>query len=503
MKDQEKKSETPQLTQSLPDNIELFKNVFKNDASIIFREFENIYVKSFRSCMIFFDGMLNEDTANQSILFPIMNADIKQREHNGTILDTLKNKIICTDKIEKTEKFDDLILAMFDGDAVLLVENSSEALIIGCKGWQERSIEEPGLERVLRGPKEGFTESLITNMTLLRRRLKTPDLKFKFKELGVRSKTKISLCYIDSLINDDILRELESRLDHINIDGVFSSNAVEELIKDSPLSPLKTIGNTERPDVVAAKLLEGRIAVIVDGTPSALTLPYVYMEYFQAADDYYTSFYFATINRFLRCLGEFITTSIPAIYVALITFHQEMIPNELMISIAASRKEVPFPSIIEALALLLVFEIIREASIRMPSPMGQSVSIVGALILGQAAIDARLFSAPMVIISAVAGITGLLNIKLKGASIILRLILLLLSAIMGLYGYIFGVTGALIYLFSMRSFGVPYMLNYGSFHPEDLKDTFVRAPWWYMTFRTKQLAAKNMIRQNTAEMSRK
>jgi spore germination protein KA len=246
---------------------------------------------------------------------------------------------------------------------------------------------------------------------------------------------------------------------------------------------------------VAAKLLEGRIAVAVDGTPSTLTLPYVYLEYFQTAEDYYDSYWYSSINRIIRWLGEFFTSSIPAIYIAVMTYHQEMIPTPLLLSITAARQNVPFPTIVEAIILLFIFEVIREASIRMPTPMGQSVSIVGALILGQAAIEARLFSAPMVIIVAATGISGLLTIKLKGASIVIRLALMLLAAFMGLYGYIFGVTGALIYMFSLRSFGVPYMLEYGSINPTDLKDTFIRAPWWYMSFRPKQMAAKNIIRQ--------
>jgi spore germination protein KA len=233
----------------------------------------------------------------------------------------------------------------------------------------------------------------------------------------------------------------------------------------------------------------------VDGSPDVLTLPFVFIEYFQVAEDYYIDYYFASLNRLVRCLGEFFTTSIPAIYLAIITYHQEMIPSPLLLSISSARQGVPFPSIVEAIVLLFTFEVIREAGIRMPSPLGQSVSIVGALILGQAAVEARIFSAPMVIIEAATGITGLLTLKLKGASIIIRLVLLLLAAFMGLYGYIFGVIGFLILLFSMRSFGVPYMLEFGSINPVDLKDTFIRAPWWYMNFRTKQMAAKNIIRQ--------
>ncbi len=487
------------LNNSLEENLAFFKAVFQNDDSVVYREIENTN-GSLHACLIYISAMVNVDIINKDVICPIMNSDLEALENDEDILDTLSNKVICTNRIEKKGSVDELLLALFSGDVIILVEGSGEALQIACKGWQTRALEEPSLEKVLRGPKEGFTESIMDNLALIRRRLKTPDLKFKFKELGVRSKTSICLCYIESLVNNEILQELESRLDKIEIDGVVSSGYIEELIRDHPMSPYKTIGNTERPDVVAAKLLEGRIAVAVDGTPSTLTLPYVYLEYFQTAEDYYDSYWFSSINRIIRWLGEFFTSSIPAIYIALITYHQEMIPTPLLLSITSARQGVPFPTIVESIILLFIFEVIREASIRMPTPMGQSVSIVGALILGQAAIEARLFSAPMVIIVAATGISGLLTIKLKGASIVIRLALMLLSAFMGLYGYIFGVTGAFIYMFSMRSFGVPYMLEYGSLNPVDLKDTFVRAPWWYMNLRPKMIAAKNVIRQKTSKV---
>lgn len=487
------------LKKSLNENIAVFKAVFQNDNSVVYREIENANA-GLHACLVYIDGMVNIDVMNKDIICPIMNSKLEALENDANALDTLRNKVICANRIERKGVIDELLLALFNGDVIILVDGSDESLQVNCKGWQTRALEEPSLEKVLRGPKEGFTESIMDNLALIRRRLKTPDLKFKFKETGVRSKTKICLCYIETLVSDEILQELENRLERIDIDGVVSSGHIEELIKDHPMSPFKTIGNTERPDVVAAKLLEGRIAIVVDGTPSTLTLPYVFMEYFQSAEDYYDNYWFSSINRLIRCLGEYFTSSIPAVYVALITYHHEMIPTPLLLSIIASRQNVPFPTIVEAIVLLFVFEVIREASIRMPAPMGQSVSIVGALILGQAAVEARVFSAPMVIIVAATGITGLLTIKLKGASIIIRLGLLLLASFMGLYGYIFGVTGALIYLFSMRSFGVPYMLEYGSINPNDLKDTFIRAPWWYMDLRPKQLAAKNVIRQKTSKI---
>lgn len=488
-----------QLSKSLNDNVAAFRKIFGSDDTIVYRDIENAYSSDFRACVIYIDGMIDTDITNKNIIQPIMNSELKIRQIDDDLLDKLKSKVISTNQIKKTGNIDDLVFALFNGDVLLLVDRFNEALQIGCKGWETRAIEEPGMEKVLRGPKEGFTESLITNLSLIRRKLKTTDLKFKFREIGVRSKTKVCICYIETIASNEIIRELEKRLDDINIDGVIETGYIEELIKDCPLSPFKTIGNTERPDVVAGKLLEGRIALILDGTPSALTLPYVFIEYFQTAEDYFDNFYFSSINRIVRYLGEFFTTSIPPIYISLITYHQEMIPTPLLLSITASRQGVPFPTIVEAIILLFIFEMIREASIRMPSTMGQSVGIVGALILGQAAIEAKLFSAPMVVVIAATGISGLINLKLKGANIVIRLFLTLLSGIMGLYGYIFGVIACFIYMYSMRSFGIPYMLEIGSINPVDLKDTAIRAPWFYMKMRPKTISAKNIIRQKVSK----
>ncbi|MCX7773968.1 MAG: spore germination protein, partial [Clostridia bacterium] len=257
-----------------------------------------------------------------------------------------------------------------------------------------------------------------------------------------------------------------------------------------------TIGFTERPDVVAAKLLEGRIAVMVDGSPVVLTLPFLFHEYLQSSEDYYNSFYFTSINRLLRIIGLIITVSAPAVYVAILTYHQEIIPTPLLLSISAARQGIPFPTIIEVLLMLLFFEIMRETGIRMPTAIGQALSIVGALVLGQASVEAKFFSAPVVIVVALTGITGLILPKMKGAIITIRILLLIVSSFIGLYGYVFGITCVLLLLCSMRSFGVPYLMDLTSLNPEDMKDTAIRAPIWFMKSRS-DMIARNRVRLKT------
>lgn len=481
------------LSKSLENNIETIKEIFNNDDTLIIRQFENQYNSRLKYCIFFIDGMVNTEIINENIIAPIVTNSTIKSGHK--IIHTLQYQIIISNQILKTNSFVKLIEAIINGDTILFVDGSSEALIINTKGWKTRAIEEPPSEKVLKGPREGLTESVIVNLSMIRRKVSSNNLKFKFVVLGKETRTKACICYVEEITNEKILDELYKRLNSFDIDGALGTNYIQEFIKDEPLSPFKTIGSTERPDVVAAKLLEGRIAIVLNGTPVAITLPYLFIEYFQANEDYYLNFYFGSIGRLLRILGFIITTSVPAVYLAFITFHQELIPTQLLLSISAARKGVPFPTVVELIGLLTVFEILREAGTRMPAYIGQALSIVGALVLGQAAVQARFVSAPIVIIVAMSGITGLMIPAISGISIIARTILLLLSSALGLYGYVFGMLGIGIHLFSMRSFGVPYMSNVTSMKLQDLKDTFIRAPWWYMEYRPKFIASKNLRRK--------
>lgn len=309
--------------------------------------------------------------------------------------------------------------------------------------------------------------------------------------MGEETRTKICVCYMKGIANEKILQELNKRLDDIQIDGILDSGYIQEMVRDSPYTPFKTVGSTERPDVVAAKLLEGRIAIIVDGSPVALTVPFIFIEYFQANDDYYMNYFFSSISRILRILGFVFSISIPAVYVAVVTYHMEIIPTPLLFSISSAREGVPFPTIVETIIMLLIFEILRETGLRTPTFMGQALSTAGALVIGTAAFEAKFVSAPVVIVIAFTGITGLMLPKLKGAIILTRLILLLLSGIIGLYGYVFGLAGLLIHLLELRSFGIPYMYKLMLLDPQqDIKDTIIRAPWWHQKYRPGLIAVQ-------------
>lgn len=490
-------SQTPTdgLSGSLEQNEALFRELLKDDDTIIYRHFMNQIDTDMRCCAIFANGMVNDKIINENIIWPVTSY-INEKKDRLT-LDVLQTRVIIADDVKKTAELDKLIEALNYGNTILLFDGATEALIISSQGWEKRAITEPEIEKTLRGPKEGFTESFLTNLSMIRRKLNTEhQLKFKIKVLGSRARTRVCICYIEGLASKAILAELEKRLDEVNIDGLLDTGYITEFIKDAPLSPFKTIGSTERPDIVSAKLLEGRVALILDGSPVAITLPHIFIEYFQASDDYYLNFFFASINRTIRIASFIFTISVPAIYLALTTFHQEIIPTSLLLSISAARQGVAFPTIIELLLLGLAFEILREAGVRMPTTIGEALSIVGALILGQAAVEARLVSAPMVIVTGLTAVTGLMIPRLSGAIIILRFIFVIFSTFIGFYGYIFGVFGLLIHLFQIRSFGVPYMTPLNSSHLQDIKDTAFRAPWWYMKNRPKFIGALNRLRQS-------
>lgn len=475
------------ITGILSQDIKYFKEVFKDDENIIFRFFSNKN-SSISCCIIFEDHMVDKEMIDENILAPIMNSDLYEDIENK--IEFLMDKVLICGHIKKSFDEQEIISSILYGDTVIFCSGSREVIIVTTKDWKVRNIKESEAESVVRGSREAFNESIDTNVSLIRRKINSSELKFKYKELGKITKTKICICYIDNLVSKQILEDLNSRLDKIKIDGVLESGYIEEKIKDHQYSIFETIGNTERPDVVAAKLLEGRIALICDGTPVVLTIPFIFAEYFQTSEDYNNNFIYGSFNRMLRMSGFVLTNSVPAIYVALVTFHQELIPTQLILSIAAARKGVPFPTIVEAILMIFIFEMLREAGTRLPKNIGQAISIVGALVLGEAAVTAGFVSAPMVIVIAITAISKFSIPKIATADVVLTNIFLLLAGFLGLYGYIFGMIGVSLYLFSMKSFGVEYMLKFGSINKEDLKDLGIRVSWESMKNKSKFIIGK-------------
>lgn len=482
---------------SLKENIELFKNtILTDDDTIIYRKIKNKH-SSLNFCLVFVDGMVNNRIINENIISKLINCKLTSK--SSELINYINEQVIVIDDTEETTSVDTTVNSLLYGDCILFIDGFDKVLVLNTKEWETRSISEPTSETIINGPREGFNESLNTNMSLIRRKINSPNLKFKIKEIGVRTRTKVCITYVDGIVNKKILNELESRLSKIDVEGIFSTEIIKEYITDRPLSCFKTIGNTERPDIVASKLLQGRIAILCDGSPTAITLPFLFIEYFQVNEDYYQNFVYASINRLIRLIAFILTTYTPGLYIAIVAFHKEMIPSKLALSIYLSREDVPFPIAVEALIMIIVFEILIEAGIRLPKHIGAAVSIVGALILGEAAVTAKFIGAAMVIITAITGICELLLYNMKSSIIIIRFLFLILGSWLGLYGIILGNIGLTIYLISIKTFGVPYMLKITDLNKYNITDSGIRAPWWLLKYRTRFISKDSIRNENNTK----
>lgn len=490
------------LGPSLKENVALFKKVFQDDDTLVVSEFSCRWLRAASVCMIYLDGMVDAVKVNEHILMPLLSYNPTREADAKDAVLLCKERMLTSGNSAVETSFDKAVNAISYGDTLLLIDGCCAALVIDTKGFKTRSIDEPASAKVNRGPRESFNEAILTNISLVRRRIRSPKLKFKFRSIGKLSMTKICVSYIEGVALDEIVREVERRLDAIDIDGVLDSGYIQELIRDAPLSPFETVGHSERPDVVSAKLLEGRVAIFVDGSPFVLTAPFVFIENMQSSEDYYSNYLYTSVNRFIRIMGTIVSGSLPALYVAITTFHQEMLPTQLLVSISASRLSVPFPTVFSMIVMLLIFDTLREASTRAPSTIGQTINIVGTLVLGEAVIQAKLVAAPIIIVTAISGITTLLNFNLIGPNIILKYMLLVAASIMGIYGFIFVVMLLVYHLVSIRSFGVPYMLNMTSVRNFNSQDIWIRAPWWSMKLRPKIIAARNLVRQRSGKTGR-
>ena len=468
------------LSGDLQADVRLFEQIFKSDAVLRIRKLQ-IGETGAYAALIYMDGMVDSAMLGETVVRPLVSNSLPA----GFIPDSeyLASNILFANEVSSKWEIPDMLRGILYGDTLLLCEDSAEALVINTKGWRTRGISEPDDERVMQGPREGFDEAAMFNLAMIRRRLLTPDLCIEMMRIGARSDTAVFICYLGSLAEEKLVREVKRRLNKINIDGILDSNYIAENIRDHKWSMLKTTGSTERPDIVAARLLEGRIALIVDGTPVVLTLPYLFTENFQSDEDYYLNFYVASIGRLLRWFCFFATVSVPGAFVALTTYHLSLLPTHFAISVATLRSGVPTATVTECLVLIIVFEILKEAGLRMPQSLGHALSIVGGLVVGQAAVEARIISAPVLIAVAFSGIAGLMVPRLKGVVFYLRLALVAACAALGLYGYMLVCAVFVIRVLSIKSFGADYTsaLNKPDF--QHLKDSFFRAPWVYMRMR--------------------
>ncbi len=487
------------VASSLGQNLKILDSLLGRNTDIIFRRFRLGLAGREEAAVVYADGMIKTEAINGDIIKPLM---LESRmaglgAGRGNLPEFIKNSVLSASNVMEARTMDGVVNGVLYGSAALIIDGHDTALVIDSKGWISRGVTEPESEVLVRGSREGFSETLRVNTSMIRRRLRSPGLVLEDMNIGRVSRTEVTIAYIRNIADPALVEEVGRRLGRIDIDGVLESGYLEELIEDSPYSPFPQVLHTERPDRVAAALLEGRVAILTDGTPFTLIVPSEFISFMQSPEDYNERYILGTAVRWLRYLSFAASLLLPSLYIAITTFHQEMIPTHLLISLASAREGVPFPALAEALLMEFTFEALREAGIRLPRAVGQAVSIVGALVIGQAAVQAGVVSPLMVIVVALTGIASFINPAFNIALTmrLLRFPMMLLGATLGLFGVMAGILAILIHMSGLRSFGVPYLASLAPLHTGDLKDVAVRAPWWAMKKRPAETGKANPRRQ--------
>ncbi len=459
--------------------------LFNNSSDLILFEFKTL--SDIRLLVAYIDGLIDKNNLNEFLIKPLIK--------NLSCPQYIRRTVFISE-VKEVSNIEELINPMTEGYAAVFIEEVELCFLYNISHKDRRTVEQPDSEQVVKGPKEGFIEEIGVNKALIRRKIRNNNLIFEDYIIGSQTNTKISLVYINGIVKQPILEELRRRIKEINIDGVLDVGYIEAYIEDSPSSLVGTVGYTEKPDVAVAKILEGRIGILCDGTPNVLTVPKLFIEDLQTAEEYYLKPHYATFLRILRLTSLFISIFLVGTFVALQTFHQEMIPTKLLVSMSGQREGVPFTSFLEALLMIMFFELIKESGLRLPKNIGSAVSVVSALILGQSAVDAGIVSPIMIIIVAISGICEFIVPSLREIIIIYRLISLFLGTLFGLYGIACGITILVVHFASLRSFGVPFLYPVAPYDKEGMKDFIVRFPIDKLDFRPRNISNKKARKRN-------
>ncbi len=446
----------------LKEKIDYIKSSMNNNKDLI----ERYVVCASKNTIIFYlNEQANEIAIQKYIINPMQNTKISSFDE-----DTFIKKVISIGDAKLETDLNVAIEELSKGNTIILIEGFEKIVVCTTVAPQQRSVQEPPNSAVIYGPREGFVENIKTNLNLIRKRLPSPKLKIEEMDVGYYTKTKVMLCYMEDIADENIAKKIKERISKINIDGIIDSHYLVSFLEEKKGSIFKQIGKTEKPDIVVAKMLEGRIAIIVDNSPVVLTLPFVILEDLQNSDDYYQRSFRVGVVRFLRLIGLFMSILLPGVYVAIQLYHYRIIPLKFLVSIINSSQGIPFTPFVEMLFVIVLFEILFEASLRMPKYIGMALSIVGALVLGDTAVKAGLISSPAVMIIALTGIS-FYTIPDQTAQIsVLRLLFTLLGGALGLLGMVIGGVMLITYLVEFNAYDTPYLSPYAPYIKNDIKD---------------------------------
>ncbi len=465
-------------------NKKILKALLCSD-DVIFFEFT---AGSKNALAVYVDSITDKETLGLQVIFPLKNANVSQS------VKKLAKTITCAN-VKTVTEIKEAANEVLNGSTVILIDGKAGGFAADVKKFDVRAIAEPPTELAIRGPRNGFIESIKTNLSLVRRYLKTTALKIETTEIGKYSSTTVAIMSIDGITDPSLVKKIKNKLENVKIDGIPDSSYVSKILYERKNSLFKQVGSTERPDVLIERMLEGRIGILVDGSPFALTLPYLLIEDFQTAEDYYISHYRANLVRALRVLAIFLSVFLPGLFVAAQLFHLQLIPLNFLLTIVNSIKGIPLSPSLEMFFLLLIFEILNETSIRMPKYVGMALAVVGALVLGETAVNAGLVSTPAVLIMAMSGISIYTVPELTETTSILRFIVLLIAGSVGGYGIVLIEAFLTCYLCATENYGVPYVAPYSPLIPNDLQDGIYMSDVTSMPFRPQALNAKNKRRQ--------
>lgn len=469
----------------ISDNKNKLKKDFTDCSDFLLRE----CIVGGRKCIVcVLDGMINSLQLSQMIMRPILSYKF-DNDAPYSVYETIKQRVVSSLEMNEAENFDDAYFFLFSGFAVVFVDGMPKCLVMGIQGFEKRKTGEPSNEPNIKGAKECFTETLNDNKAMLHRRIKSPSLKIKQFKIGNQIKTSVAVCYLESAVDMRLVADVESRILSAPIDEVCDYGEIAAFLDSGIKSYFTAVGNTERPDTLCSKLSEGRVAVLVDGSPYAMYVPYLFTDSFSTVDDYNNRPFYATFNRLLKYFSFVISVILPGFYVAVGTYHQELLPPSLMYTVAAAEASTPFSLMQEAVMVLILYEIMREAGLRLPKAIGHAVSIIGALVIGDAVVNAGLVGTPMLVVVAVTAIASYVIYPLYESISVLRIIFILLGGFTGIYGVMLGVCTLCVNITSLNPYGVPYSSPISPLSKKNAADVFYRADW-------KKLIKRNVRVQN-------
>lgn len=500
--------EPQRIYSNLEQNLTLIKEKLGNANDLLIRKLRLQGADDVAVAILGIDGLIDTNQAEQFIVH-VLAIDLSLVEDSKTrscgVFQSIFESRISMIDAQCAQSFDDLYTNLLNGHIIVLVDGVDQLMMFDCKGWQMRSISEPQTEQSLYGPKDCFVETIRTNTATLRRRIKDPNLRFDAHVVGTVTQTDVFVAYIEGIANPELVQTVNKRIKSLDIDGLVDSSELMQLIEDHHLTIFPRLTQTERPDKVTAAVMQGSVAILFDGSPFVTVGPAYFITMFQITDDYYSRPLIATLTRILRYASFLLVILVPGLYVAISTYHQEMIPTVLLITIINQRSSNPFPTYIETLVILVLFEIIREAALRKPNVVGDSMTIVGSLIIGQTIVEAGLVSYMVIIIVSITSIAGFIlsSSRLNNATRILTFIFLFLGAAFGLYGITIGFIMLILHLASLTTLDQPYLAAMAPFNLHDQEDQFLRLPFSWMKYRPKIFKTGNRTRHNMKNPVRK